>query len=77
MNTMTFDVRDDEDEMATQLTMQINGDRTWPEILEDFVCFLRGCGFIITDEMIAEQYAHLLPVTTCDGCDDINFRTIT
>ena len=60
MNVMTFDVRDDEDDAATQLTMQIDGDRTWPAILEDFVNFLRGAGFQITEEMIAEQYADFL-----------------
>lgn len=76
MNTMTFSIRNDKDETATQLTMQINGDRTWPHILEEFVCFLRGAGFIITDEMIADQYADFL-VTTGDGCDDSDFRTIT
>jgi hypothetical protein len=33
---------------------EVDGDKTWPELLDEFIDFLRGAGFSITEESLKE-----------------------
>ena len=41
---------------GSRLEMTIDADNTWPEVLDEFVNFLRGCGYIIDEEDLADKF---------------------
>ena len=69
MSKFTFTYKDDEQDSYTLKEFKAG---TWYEALDEFVKFLRGCGFAVTDTSVGinESVGHL-------GIEDLFLMNVT
>jgi hypothetical protein len=51
----------------TELEMRLPNDSSWPEVVESLLCFLRGCSYVIPNnvEIVVEEE----PCVKCEAKD--------
>ena len=57
---MTVQFSNFSEDRSTEVRLE-NEDYTWPELAEEFLAFLQGCGYMISRQDFAEYWAAKLP----------------
>ena len=57
---MTVQFSNFSEDRSTEVRLE-NEDYTWPELAEEFLAFLQGCGYMISRQDFAEYWAAELP----------------
>lgn len=71
MSYYTFNFQDDE--QTVELSAKFEPGTTWPEVVEKFLQFLNGVGYVI-DPGVASEMAAVTRVGYTTGTDDYKFE---
>lgn len=64
MATTSFSYEDDDHTISVSTV-----DETWPELVRHFIHFLKGCGYMFSDDDIVEYFGEQIREVT-DACKD-------